>query len=63
MNLLKNKKGAGFGSTVGAIVGGTAFVWLLVTLGGTGALLGASGSPVLIFLGIFLFVIWLLHKK
>lgn len=47
---------------VGKLIGGVAFIFLLITFFSSGAVLGVAGSKGILMLGIFLFVLWMLIK-
>lgn len=58
-----NKKGSmGLVGGLVALFGGIVFIYLLITLWGSGAVLGFSGNQGLVMLVIFLIILWILTR-
>jgi len=60
-----NKKGQELGLIGGLakLIGGVVFVWLLLTMYGSGAMIGFAGSKGIVMLGIFLIILWIITRK
>lgn len=58
-----NKKGAGALIGLGTIIGGIAFIWLLITLFSSGAIIGFAGNKGLVMFIIFIIILWIITRK